>query len=273
MSCNYFVYKTADNTDKQPPRLYTFSQSMPNDTTQEINHFKPEENQLILLPLNNFPYHIKNGLFESKLIDWSKQFCSKDKITLDIGAHTGTYTVKLAPYSKQIIAFEPQKTTYNALCGTIALSSLSDKVDCYRVALGSYEQQQTTPIITLNIISVDGGGSTLIPPNEKGNYEHTILRTEQVELKTLDSFKFSDPIGFIKMDVEENECNVLKGAVETLKASNYPNILFECNHPTNQIQQDNKLTLFNYITGVLPYHIVKIGGVNNMFLAVKREDS
>jgi hypothetical protein len=60
------------------------------------------------------------------------------------------------------------------------------------------------------------------------------------------------------MDVEENELNVLKGAVETLKNSNYPTILFESN--------DRNDDLFDFIKQ-LSYKIVQVSGVNNMFLA------
>ena len=62
------------------------------------------------------------------------------------------------------------------------------------------------------------------------------------------------------MDVEDNELFVLKGASETLKNSNYPKILFECNGgPKSQ-------DLFNYIKN-LNYKIIKIENYGNMYLA------
>ena len=69
---------------------------------------------------------------------------------LDIGAHTGTYTVSLAQYCNHVYAFEPQKMTYYALCGSIALSNLTN-VTCLNVGLGSNEQvgKQTLNIITI----------------------------------------------------------------------------------------------------------------------------
>jgi hypothetical protein len=64
------------------------------------------------------------------------------------------------------------------------------------------------------------------------------------------------------MDVEENEYYVLRGAEETIKASNYPKILFECNN-----REKNK-PLFDYLVR-LGYSIVELSGVTNMFLATK----
>jgi hypothetical protein len=67
------------------------------------------------------------------------------------------------------------------------------------------------------------------------------------------------------MDVEENELNVLKGATETLKRSDYPKILFESN-PADTVRRTD---LFEYLTNELNYKIIAIGGYSNMYLAEK----
>lgn len=76
---------------------------------------------------------------------------------LDIGAHSGTYTISLAENCKNVYSFEPQKMTFYSLCGSIALSNIKN-VTCINTGLGSEEQ---VGIQKLNIISLDGGGSTL----------------------------------------------------------------------------------------------------------------
>jgi hypothetical protein len=110
---------------------------------------------------------------------------------------------------------------------------------------------------TLKIVSNDGGGSSIHSTQD-------ILREEEIEINTLDSYNF-DNIGFIKMDVEENELDVLKGAKETLIRSNYPKILFESN-PVDKIR---RIELFNYLVNELTYRIIPIGGYENMYLAEK----
>ena len=200
-----------------------------------------------ILPHVNMDYYSKNGLFENNLIEWCKQFCSKEKVFLDIGAHSGTYSISLSDYCKEVYAFEPQKMTYYALCGGVALSH-KQNITCVGAGLGSAEQ---TGKATLNIVSDDGGGSSLHAT--KG-----VLRKETITIDCLDSFNIEN-IGFIKMDVEENELYVLKGAVETLEKSNYPTILFESN-------RDNP-ELFGFLQNDLPYKIIKIVGVLNMYLA------
>lgn len=209
------------------------------------------DKQVFVLPHVNLPYYAQHGLFEKGLIEWCKQFCSKDKIFLDIGAHTGTYAISLADSSGEVYAFEPQRDTYYALCGGVALSNLKN-IKCLNFGLGSPDQVGKK---SLKIVSNDGGGSSL-------HSTSNILREEEIEIRTLDSLNLND-IGFIKMDVEENELFVLKGAEETLRRSGYPKFIFE----SNGVNQE----LFSFISDRLNYKIVQIGGTRNMFIAEKKD--
>jgi FkbM family methyltransferase len=220
------------------------------DDKNESSIQRFDVNRVYILPLNLYDCYAMSGLFESNLIEWSKQFCNRSKVFLDIGAHTGTYTVSLATHSMKTYAFEPQRTTYYALCGSVALSGLSDRVECMMVGLGSQEQIGRQ---TLNIVSEDGGGSSL------HQSESLVINQEDIEIKTLDSFDISD-IGFIKMDVEDNELQVLEGAQSTLKRSGFPTILFESN------QNSYREPLFKYVSSI-GYKITAINGYGNMFLA------
>jgi FkbM family methyltransferase len=219
--------------------------------------YNNEDNQIIyvnkslsyILPQNLLTCYAEQGLFESGLIEWCKQFCSANKSFLDIGAHTGTYSLSLSRFCKNVYCFEPQRMTYYALCGSVALSNLQNVI-CLNYGLGS-EQQVGRNI--LNIVSNDGGGSTL----HKTNME--ILREEEIEIRTLDSLELND-VGFIKMDVEDNELSVLLGSEQTLKRCNYPKILFECN------DTEKNRDLFDYFSS-LGYNIISVGGANNMYLA------
>lgn len=200
----------------------------------------------VILPQVNIDYYLRHGLFEKNLIEWCKQFCAKDKVFLDIGAHTGTYALCLADYCQHVHAFEPQKMTYYALCGGVALSN-KDNITCHNIGLGSTKQCGQK---TLKIVSNDGGGSTIQSVNN-------VLREETIVVETLDHMNLNN-IGFIKMDVEENEYHVFLGASRTLEKSGYPVIIFESNKENDQ--------LFQYITQ-LSYKIINIKGCNNMFLA------
>ena len=230
-----------------------FILTKPNDS----NIDRDDKNQIIclkekiyILPKNNINYYISNGLFEKNLIEWCKQFCKKDQNILDIGAHSGTYTISLADYCKNVYAFEPQKMTFYSLCGSIALSNITNTT-CLNYGLGSSEQVGKQ---ILKIVSADGGGSTLHSNN------NIVLQTEEIEIRTLDSFNI-DNISFIKIDVEDNELQVLMASQMTLERSNYPKILFEMNIKNTK--------LIDFLEQ-LNYNIIPINGYNNMFLAVNK---
>jgi FkbM family methyltransferase len=246
MACSYFILTKP------------IDKPIHNNDNNQIIYLNKIHNYI--LPQSNIDYYMKNGLFESHLIEWSKQFCSKDKIMLDIGAHSGTYTIALSNYSKHVYSFEPQKMTYYALCGSVALSNLRN-ITCYNYGLGSQEQ---VGIKDLFIVSNDGGGSTVVGSSNKDSTHNNALAIEKIEIKTLDSFNISN-IGFIKIDVEENELNVLYGSLETLKNSNYPTILFEC----NKDKAINWKELFEFLNN-LGYKTVSVSGVSNMFLACRQ---
>ena len=233
MSTTYFIL--------QKPH----DESVANDTKNQV--FLTNPAITYILPRNNLKYYIENGLFEKYLIDWCKQFGDKNKTFLDIGAHSGTYSLSLANYFKDIHAFEPQRSTFYTLCGSVALSGFSN-IECHRIGLGDASQVGKK---ILNIISNDGGGSSIHATGQ------TILAQETIEVQTLDSLNL-DSIGFIKMDVEENELSVLQGAVETLKRCGNPKILFESNGPNP--------SLFDFVKE-LGYSVTSVRGAKNMFLA------
>ena len=242
-SCSYFIlqkpkYTTIDNDDDN--KIITID-----NNNQSKN--------LYILPYNNLDYYKTNGLFEKGLIEWSKQFCSSDKNILDIGAHTGTYAISLAHLCNKVYAFEPQQMTYYALCGSVALSNIKN-INCMKYGLGSDSQ---IGLQTLNIVSDDGCSSILHSGGNGGVGNTNVLKTETIEVKTLDRFNITN-ISFIKMNVEDNELHVLQGALTTLKNSNYPKIMFESNTYNEK--------LFNFLKE-LNYNVVQINGVSNMFLA------
>lgn len=251
---SYFIYSKPKRTDSSCQKADQQSdQIIKLDTNSFANY---------ILPLNNLSYHVQHGLFEAGLIEWCRQFCNKDTIMLDIGAHTGTYAISLAPYCKQVFAFEPQRMTYYALCGSVALSNLTN-INCLNYGLGSIQQEGAQ---TLNIISIDGGGSSLHTTSPTTTNNQPIIGTEKIKIKMLDKIinkllaqSPADKIGFIKMDIEDNELYALQGAQETIKAHNNPPILFESNSSNPE--------LFEFLTNTLHYKIIKISGCHNMYLA------
>ena len=157
--------------------------------------------------------HLKKGEDELHLLPF---LADKNKDSIDIGANKGVFSYLLSKLSSRVHAFEPNPKMYDIL-KQIRINNILT----YQVALSSKP----------------GFASLLVPMNEKtkkfSNEGASLSKVKvsganksvRVEIKTLDSYLF-DNIGFIKIDVEGYEMEVLKGAVETLK-QNKPILLVE----------------------------------------------
>jgi len=157
-----------------------------------------------------------NALPEDLVIEWCKENIKESERFIDIGAHVGTYTWSVAPYCKEVIAFEPTRHNYNMMCANIALANLSHKVQTHNIGLSSEDTY-----LTFHERDSDGGTNGFDTPYlGEGN-------TQRLQVKQLDSFIIED-IGLIKIDVEGHELEVLKGALRTIQMNGFPPILFEC---------------------------------------------
>lgn len=217
-----------------------------------------EKGNLLFFPgAGGANYFHAMGFPERTNIYWTLDtFIQPNKVFLDIGAHVGSYTLPCAPKAAHTYAFECTPKTFCYLAANVALHNLEDKVTLLPFALGNKEGT-----VDLIIRSDDGGGNGLFPLPE---VKDTAFTRRQVMMKTLDSFSI-DNIGFIKMDVEGVEIEVLEGAVETLKRNGYPKLMFECWQ--GEWFEQKKQSLFSYLTSLGYSRIIKINGTQDMYLA------
>lgn len=132
-----------------------------------------------------------------------KKFIDKDpKILIDVGANKGDYSdVMIKNYPNAIIyIFEPQKFLYNKLKEKYKKNK---NIKLYNIALDKTEKE------TLLIKGFDGDALASI-------YQRKYLKNdknfqEKILCKRLDQIITNQKIDFIKIDVEGNEMNVLKG--------------------------------------------------------------
>lgn len=225
---------------------------------------KLNKNKFVFVNAGLDDYVSKYGFFETSLIQWVKEtYHDQERILLDIGAHIGSYSLELANNFAEVHSFEPNPEVFNHLCANVALHELSYKVYPHRIALSS--KKGTSKYY---FRSTDGGGNGIEELGDNSpNY--TTLKTDK-----LDNYNFDKKIGFIKMDVEGHEFDVLKGAFKTLKNSNFPPILFESweidIHP--EYDQKKVADIHTKVFELLKdygYEIKSIIGYSEMFIAVQ----
>ena len=151
-------------------------------------------------------------------LDLLFQVLKPGDVVLDVGANIGTHTVALAKKVTDtgvVVAFEPQRLTYQMLCGNVSLNAL-------------------TNVLCQNVVVSDQPGSTLIPtldPRVQRNFGavtsegHTA--GERVPAVRIDDLQLGR-CNLIKVDVEGAEVRVLGGARATI-ATHRPVLFVENN--------------------------------------------
>jgi len=152
-------------------------------------------------------------------------------LVLDIGANLGAFSVPLAQNleSRQglVYSFEPQRVVFYQLCANIFLNRLDN---CMAYNMGVGDRADTLELPDNNYDSSNLGAYSLVPEYQDlmnlKKAAPTSLK-HSVPIVTLDSFKFPRKVDFLKIDVEGMELQVLQGAQQLLRDSNYPPIMLE----------------------------------------------
>jgi FkbM family methyltransferase len=166
----------------------------------------------------------RDGISEGAYIDWCREnFIRPDRVFLDIGAHIGSWSWSLAQGAAHTWAFEPNPEVYNCLCANIFLKGLNHQITAMPWGLSS-----ESGTATYRVRSSDGGGNGFTHLGEQR--EKNNLEERELPIRKLDDLGLEN-IGFIKLDVEGHEIEVLRGGVQTLEGSGWPPILFESWEP------------------------------------------
>jgi FkbM family methyltransferase len=145
----------------------------------------------------------------------------RGRVAIDVGANRGYYACALSKIARRVDAFEPYPPA-----ALFARRKLGRNVRVHEVAVSNYS-----------------GRATLHIPQRKGNIDvHFSATLKQVpavqhrkitvQVVTIDQFEFDD-VGFIKIDAEGSEMEVIDGARETIRR-NRPNMLVELLVPLNR---------------------------------------
>ena len=135
-------------------------------------------------------------------------YCAKLRIAVDIGAHVGITSYRLAQSFEHVHAFEVNTKLLPCIHHNLDMKKIYN-VTTHPVGLGDTEKD--VDIKTTN----KSFGTHINPDKDKGKYK----------IKTLDSFGLNF-VDFIKIDAEGYEPLVAKGAMKTIELHK-PVILYE----------------------------------------------
>lgn len=169
------------------------------------------------LPLA-FRYSLLSGNCENELRFLGRivQEVPSRKVAIDVGANKGLFAFNLSRRFHTVYAFEIN----DDLTGDLAALN-STRIHILHEGLSSRRREATFYIPVLDGVALTGYGS-LAPGNCPETDQH-IEKT--VRIRPLDDLAIAD-VGFIKIDVEGHEIEVLKGATATI-TKNRPVVLIE----------------------------------------------
>lgn len=143
---------------------------------------------------------------EVEIFDFVSQFGGA---AIDCGANMGAHTVALARKYEHVFAFEPQLVLYRCLRANTAEWL---NVTTYRAAVGSKDDIIRFPLMDYSGMNNYGGFGRDIPVAPDAQY----WQCQQRQIDKVEAIRNYDKIGFIKIDVEGMEAEVIEGAMAML---------------------------------------------------------
>jgi len=140
------------------------------------------------------------------------------RTAIDIGAAEGVYAFFLRRLAKHCIAFEPNPSSH------LGLKRALPEIEIYQAALSTVEGDASLRVPVVNGIAYNGWG-TIEPKNQLGELPPHTIKEFRVRTVRPDRMTFGD-VGFVKIDVEGHELDVLAG-LSGLLAKCRPNLLIE----------------------------------------------
>ena len=182
-----------------------------------IIHIKNKSPKFLILNQDYVSMDILiDGYYEIKelkvLFKWLKNKIKFNNV-IDAGAYLGNHSVYFSNFFKKVISFEPNPYSYELL----KLNTKQRKnIKIYNAGLSDKNCVKDFYNYELN-----HGGSSVIKNKEVPYTKH------KAKFYNFDKLNLKKKIDLVKIDVEGDELNVLKGMEKTLKSSS-PIIIFEC---------------------------------------------
>jgi FkbM family methyltransferase len=176
-----------------------------------VDHVKQTLRDSFPMPVA-YASHLK-ALFQNEIeLRLLSLLCDRRLTSIDVGAFTGTYAIGASIFSKNVIAIEPQPRLAEALRRSMP---------------------RNVRIVEAALSNVEGSGILRMPTREGGSISRLDPMpglTEgwvevPVKLKCMDDLDCGR-VGFVKIDAEGHEIEVLEGAVKVIE-DNKPTFLIE----------------------------------------------
>ncbi|MDW8347198.1 MAG: FkbM family methyltransferase [Bacteroidia bacterium] len=180
---------------------------------------------------------MKNGkYFDLEIIKIAQEYIQKGTVVLDVGANFGQMSIlfsELVGKDGKVYAFDADDFVFDILQKNIKINNCTN-IEPIFGAVHELENQ-TFIFPKQDFKRFSAYGSYGIDPNAKEG--------RKVPSVTIDSLNITQPISFMKVDVQGSDIFAMRGAIETIKRHRMP-IIFEFEQ---QFQEEFKTSFQDYV--------------------------
>ena len=162
---------------------------------------------------------------EPELI-WIKDYLQKNAVFIDIGTNVGSFIYQLEQklLPENMYAFEPNERLY------FRLKRIFTNINIYPFALSDKNETATFKIPIIKGKEFNSRGTLKVDYRENGEEKHVFQQVKVIKLDDWEELKNLKKIDFIKIDVEGNEMQTLRGAKN----------MIEKFHPTLMVEMEQR---------------------------------
>lgn len=204
---------------------------------------------------------IKGEVFEKEVVNLAFGFIKEDTAVLDIGSNFGQMAVLFAGKvgaKGKVYAFDADDFVFSVLKKNIAINGLTEKINA---TFGAVHNQDGIKLYfpEQDFVRYNTYGSYGI------DYKNNVGR--EVPSLTIDSLQISEPISFMKVDVQGGDLNAMQGAKQTILKNRMP-ILFEYEY---HFEDELNLCFQDYVDFVaeIGYKFEKVINGHNFLIVPK----
>ncbi len=167
------------------------------------------------------------GFFERRESDALKKSVfnkvENNSIAIDVGANIGYYSVLFSTIFSEVLSVEPHPTTCRILTANLAINA------AHNVHVVQKGASSTTKFAELQVPHNGNlGWSSLNRWDVPGGSSQVAIELDRLDEIYRQSPVFEKKVGFIKIDVEGHESDVISGATSIIE-KNQPLVFFEVN--------------------------------------------